>query len=211
VHGRAWAARGGDDERPAPACADCHDPHGGAAGGEAAFSCVDCHEEIREAFDAGPHAEAFARRGFLDCIECHSNHEILPADASLVTAGRESACRRCHARGQDVYERIGSLGAALEEADAHRRRIANGDEALQAAAAEATVALVAAVHRLAIDELAPNVTALGALAAQAPELPPTAASGEDPNRGRPFRPITLLVVAVLIGLAFTMARRRRQR
>jgi hypothetical protein len=203
VHAAAWAARAEGAEEGAPACADCHDPHGGRSAEEAALACGRCHEEVRAAFDEGPHREAFARRGFLDCIECHGAHEIFPADASLVTAGREAACRRCHGRGEEVYERIGVLGEALEDADAARRRIANGDEASRARAEEVAASLVTAVHRLAVDDVEAQAARLVEISAEVPEEPPEEERGVS-------RYWVLAGVAVLIGVAFTFTMRRRK-
>jgi hypothetical protein len=195
-------------EEGAPACADCHDPHGGRSAEEAALACGRCHEEVRSAFDEGPHQEAFARRGFLDCIECHGSHEILQADASLVTAGREAACRRCHGPDDDAYERIGALGNALEDADEARRRIEGGDDALKARAEEVSGALVASVHRLAVEEVIEHAARLVALSAEAPEAAAVPPANDD--EGSVLR-LVMATVAVLIGFAFTFTMRRRKR
>ena len=228
VHGRTWAIRSPDpqdpqdpdneDVRHGPGCADCHDPHGNTSGEEAVEACGTCHGEIRDAFDQGPHVEAFARRGFLDCVECHGSHEILSSDSSLITAGRESACRRCHGPEQEAYEQIGVLGAALEGADAARRRIAHADEALRGEAAQVTADLVAAVHRLAVEEVEAHAATLAELAGEAPELPDDAADSEaglaadqdGDSRAGWVRPVSLVAVALLIALAFTSVWRRRR-
>lgn len=151
------------DRRHAPTCSDCHDPHGATQGDDAVEACVRCHQAVREAFDAGPHAEAYRARGFLDCVACHGSHEILSADASLVTAGLESACRRCHAPGQPVYDEIRRLGAALLRADAARRTLAR-----TARGAGEAEALATAVHRLDLDAVERAASALEDAARQAP-------------------------------------------
>jgi predicted CXXCH cytochrome family protein len=167
---------------------------------------------MRAAFDEGPHRDAFFARGFLDCIECHGAHEILSADAALVTAGRDSACRRCHARGQEVYTRIGALGEALERSDAARRRIAHGDAALRAEADAVTTELVSAVHRLAVEEVAVHARSLADIAARAPREPPAREpddAQETLEQGIP-RTAILAAVAIVIGIAFAVWRWRRR-
>lgn len=140
VHGRALA-EGSED---APTCADCHGAHQNGGGIEAAQACGGCHEEIRAAFDRGPHASAFTRLGFLDCTECHGSHEIRPADASLLE-GLGAACERCHGAGQEIYARVERLMESADRIDAAREAWPAGDPR--------RVAVISAIHALDVDAL----------------------------------------------------------
>lgn len=130
VHGRVWESRveegAYDNPDPdrilPPTCAGCHDGHGAQEGSQAVARCGVCHQAVREAFDSGPHREAFQRRGFLDCVECHGSHDIRRADSSLLGVGREAACRSCHAQDQEMFERIEGMGRHLALAEAAERR-----------------------------------------------------------------------------------------
>ena len=84
------------------------------------MACGQCHEGIKAAFDRGPHAAAFSRLGFLDCVECHGSHDVAAPDARLLS-GATAVCLRCHGRGQEAFERIRGLSTLANDLDRARR------------------------------------------------------------------------------------------
>ena len=225
VHGRAWAlaVENGAYDDPAegeilpPTCAGCHDAHGAQEGSQAIARCGVCHEAIREAFDSGPHAEAFRLRGFIDCAECHGSHDIRRADSSLIGIGRENACRRCHAADQEMYERIERMGRALARAEGAERR-AEASETLGDAARERLIALRTqtrlAVHALDTDEVERLANELYDAAGE-PEPSADAPSTEpEPWWSSLVLPASIAIgvaVALLLGLLGAWLRWRRAR
>lgn len=151
----------------APGCVDCHGPHDNRAGLAAAEACGRCHADIREAFEAGPHADAFTRLGFLDCVECHGSHDIAAPGGRLMR-GLSAVCARCHGPGQPAFERVRALGSLAGGVD-RARAMGRGDARRRAVAH--------AVHSLDPDGLREAVDSLGT-PEQAPEVAaPDIASG----------------------------------
>lgn len=196
VHGRAVLAGNAD----APTCVSCHGQHDNAAGHRATQACGECHESVREAFDTGPHAEAYARLGFSDCAECHGRHDIRRADATLLR-GIGAACSRCHGPDSETTERVHGIAALARRLDALRAAHPDRDD-------PARVAAVTALHRLDLD-------ALTAALAGVEELPPGAEAATVATRtvARPWG--TFVGIAVALGVATTalvawvLGRRRR--
>jgi hypothetical protein len=199
VHGRA--ALGG--ERDAPVCTSCHDPHRGESGLVATDACGRCHADIRAAFDRGPHADAFARLGFVDCAECHGSHEVELADARLLE-GLGAACARCHGEGQPVFERVRRLAGHASELDAARRSLPRGDPR--------RAAMISAVHALDVDGLA---AALGEWEPSGDAAAPERSAGErahaPPSAWRTFSlPIGAAIASVVLALLVFVALRRKR-
>lgn len=144
VHGAAAPGSG------APGCVGCHGPHQNRAGLAAAESCGRCHADIRAAFEAGPHADAFSRLGFLDCVECHGSHEIAPPGGRMMR-GLSAVCARCHGPGQPAFERVRALGSFAEGID--RARVTDPADARRAAVAHAVHSLDPDALREAVDSL----------------------------------------------------------
>lgn len=180
VHGRA-VANGNED---APSCAGCHDPHEGEAGLAAVSSCGGCHEGPKDAYEAGPHAEAFASRGFLDCVECHGSHEVRRADFTLVASAASSSCRRCHQPGQDTFEDVQVLAALVTEADdaIATSGIEAGPPDEGTEVGRARMALSSAVHALDLEAVR---AAVGELKGVLPEPPPESPEPEAIPLARP--------------------------
>ncbi len=74
-------------------CADCHEPHGRAAGAAAFLdenaACLRCHAEL-----AGPFVFEHEAAAGQSCLECHRPHGS-PNDR-LLTQDNNSLCLRCH-------------------------------------------------------------------------------------------------------------------
>lgn len=188
VHGRLWAE--GDDD--APTCVGCHDPHGFGSATEALEACGTCHEDLRQAFDDGPHADAFERLGFPDCAACHGSHEIRSADVSLLDEGHLGACQRCHAEGQNVFDSVRRIARALADG------AALGGEAAD------PPALRVAVHSL-------DVEAVERLAAQrVAGDEPESASEETVDTASRLPVASALFVLVVLGAGAVWWRRRGQ-
>lgn len=185
VHGRA-VARG---NAQAPDCASCHHPHDNAAGLAAVRSCGGCHEALRSAFDRGPHRERFARLGFLDCAECHGNHGVEPASATMLV-GLGAVCTRCHGRGQAAFETVRAIASHAGALDRARAALPADDPRRRA--------MIEALHALDAEGLAAAIASAGEL----PELP--AAEAEEAVRTSifpwPWVGLGGLAIAALIAL-----------
>lgn len=146
VHGRAVE----QGETRAPDCASCHDPHENEAGLAAVRSCGGCHEELRAAFDRGPHAEQFARLGFLDCAECHGDHDVAPATGAMLV-GITAVCTRCHGRGQEAFETVRAIASHAASLDRARDALPPDDPRRRA--------MIDALHALDPDGMAEAIAA----------------------------------------------------
>jgi len=182
VHGLA-RVRGVDE---APTCIGCHDPHEGAAGLDAVSACGECHEEADEAYEAGPHATAYASRGFLACVECHGSHGIERAGFTLVASARDGACRRCHAPGEETFADVQRIARLVTTADLAMAEAGFGEDAETgaepvpgSALARARADLVDAVHRMDVEALEAATRTVVAVAGDAAKV-----DGE----GRPANP-----------------------
>lgn len=135
VHGQRAASGHGD----APRCPDCHAPHRNQAGLAAVGACGTCHGDVREAFESGPHAEAFERLGFLDCVECHGSHEVTRPGGRMLS-GLGAVCARCHGPGQPAFETVEALAGFADAID-RVRAIAPRDDPRRRAVLRAVHAL----------------------------------------------------------------------
>lgn len=89
----------------APTCNSCHGNHGAAPPGVGSVSrvCGTCHVRQEELFEKSPHQAPFAAAGMAGCVTCHSNHEIRSPSDSMLGAGPDSVCLRCHSAGDAGY------------------------------------------------------------------------------------------------------------
>lgn len=153
VHGHAALDK---TLRRRPTCAACHTGHSVRHGTLSLSACNQCHEELVNAFRNGPHPEAFEHLGFNACVECHGNHEVQEADASLIGTRRDSACRRCHSEGQVPFTTVARAGAATARAERAARsalRRVGSDEQARRRILDARHKLRLALHALDADEI----------------------------------------------------------
>lgn len=193
VHGRAVASGNHD----APDCASCHHPHENEAGLAAVRSCGGCHVELRAAFDRGPHAERFARLGFLDCAECHGNHDVAPASGAMLS-GLTAVCTRCHGRGLPVFDTVRAIASHAAAIDRARAALPREDPRRRE--------MLTALHALDAEGLAAALAAAGELEEPLPaELAPERAPGIDVLG---WAKIAGLVLLGLLGLWLVQRSRR---
>jgi hypothetical protein len=132
VHAAALLERG---DLSAPTCNDCHGSHGATPPGveSLAFVCGECH--IREAqifpqsakFDALEEHNAFLEdadgcsdchvepdaaadvttvHGFLQCVACHGQHDIVRSSVAMLSPLPETPCAFCHDGSSAVETRL---------------------------------------------------------------------------------------------------------
>jgi hypothetical protein len=85
--------------------------------------CGQCHLDELSAFDKGPHAKAFRKLGFAECVPCHGSHDVPAARALALGLDTGAACDKCHkgdARPLAVALELSDLveGATTRAADA---------------------------------------------------------------------------------------------
>jgi len=100
VHGVALLERG---DVGAPACNDCHGNHG-AVPVEAAdiFQvCGMCHANNEKLYRESFHSSIFEELEMPGCETCHGNHAVAHPDESMLGAGDNSACGKCHEQSED--------------------------------------------------------------------------------------------------------------
>jgi hypothetical protein len=95
VHGRALLERG---DLGAPTCNNCHGNHAAMPVGLASVSqsCSLCHAGNANLFDGSKHKQAFEAHKWPQCAQCHGNHAIAKTHDSMLAAGSESLCNKCH-------------------------------------------------------------------------------------------------------------------
>jgi hypothetical protein len=202
-----------DSERHPPTCNDCHKDHGIGPRDKAIAGCEGCHEDKWKSFAAGPHAKAFARMGFLPCVDCHGSHEILQVTSGLIGADHEAACIRCHAKGQRMFDDIRKLSTqvrAAEDAAQSAREAQSGVPVAMLAARlrpvdEAQHALRLVVHTLDLKQIATAARELAMRAAAVPRGAPEA-HGLLSDTGSQL-PALLLLIAGALALFFGLRRR----
>jgi hypothetical protein len=198
-----------EGERHPPTCIDCHKDHGIGPRDTATAGYQGCHKDEWDSFASGPHEKAFKRMGFLPCVDCHGSHEITPVDATLIGSGSQTACRRCHAEGQKMFDKIRELGQTVRGAElvAGRARAALSGAPIGELAAklqpidEAQRALRVAVHTLDVDKIGAAAIELRTRAARVPPAPEVNVSTFE--RARSWAPgilFALGLLAVLVGL-----------
>ena len=101
----------------APTCTTCHGNHGATPPGvgSVAAVCGTCHVFFAQLFQKSPHAAAFAKMGLPDCVQCHSNHEIVKPTDEFVGVGKNAVCVTCHAEGDKGFAAAKSMSDALAE------------------------------------------------------------------------------------------------
>ncbi|MFN8179749.1 MAG: cytochrome c3 family protein [bacterium] len=119
----------------APNCAECHgehdilspkDPKAPTYKMQVPFLCGRCHKEgapvartydipqkdILENYSESIHGEGLFKKGLIvtaTCTDCHQSHRILPHTnpaASIAPGNVAKTCMKCHARIEDVHEKI---------------------------------------------------------------------------------------------------------
>jgi predicted CXXCH cytochrome family protein len=95
VHGRALLERG---DLGAPACNNCHGNHAAMPVGLSSVSqsCGLCHAGNASLFDGSTHKQAFEEHKWPQCGQCHGHHGIAKTSDSLLAAGPEALCTKCH-------------------------------------------------------------------------------------------------------------------
>ena len=59
-------------------------------------SCSFCHAGNASLFDGSKHKQAFEEHKWPQCAQCHGNHAIAKTHDSMLAAGQESLCNKCH-------------------------------------------------------------------------------------------------------------------
>lgn len=108
----------------APTCNDCHGNHGAAPPGVGAIAnvCGTCHAVFASRFASSPHREIFER----GCVECHSNHAVLPTSDEMLGAAGQAVCATCHSTddtGGKTAEQMRQSIDRLKTAVAHARAL----------------------------------------------------------------------------------------
>ncbi len=106
-------------------CSDCHggnthedveahEPEFGFIGTKLSAhltKCRECHADVAEQLDAGPHQWDFSKRintKYPSCVDCHGNHDVgnPPEDFTLA-----SVCADCHRQFESKFPQIASVVA----------------------------------------------------------------------------------------------------
>jgi len=95
VHGRALLERG---DLGAPTCNNCHGNHAAMPVGLSSVSqsCGLCHAGNASLFDGSKHKQAFEAHKWPQCGQCHGHHGIAKTRDSMLAAGPEALCTKCH-------------------------------------------------------------------------------------------------------------------
>lgn len=114
VHAKALYER---QEKSAPTCNDCHGNHGATPPGVASVAnvCGQCHVRQSSLFQASPHKAAFNAMQIGECVQCHSNHDILPPRDELIGVGQNSTCVSCHSQGDGGYQAAEKIRGMIDE------------------------------------------------------------------------------------------------
>ena len=175
------------DDVEVATCNDCHGDHGEVKGEEAMLaSCARCHGEHQEALDQSPHADAFSRLGFPGCVACHENHNIREASPRLLGAGPRSACRKCHASGQEAFSVARGLAVLARSQEDHEGP--------------------ASIHRLSDETIEQALAAVGHEVPSSAEAPETAEEESEQLRMLLVAGLTLVALIVI----FLLWRLRRR-
>jgi len=97
----------------APTCNDCHGNHGASPPGVGAVTnvCGTCHAVFAAKFAESPHGPIFDRA----CVECHSNHAVLPTSDALIGTSKNALCVNCHTEPDDAgFVGAGKMRASIE-------------------------------------------------------------------------------------------------
>lgn len=109
VHFRALTKQ---NDLSAPTCNDCHGNHGAAPPGIGAVAdvCGTCHAVFQAKFETSVHKDIFER----GCVECHSNHAVLPGTDEMLGASKEAICVTCHSDGDNGLVAATKMRAAVD-------------------------------------------------------------------------------------------------
>jgi hypothetical protein len=128
AHGKALYE---DQNFAAPTCIGCHGSHAALPPAVSQISnvCGRCHQNVRRAFDLGPHGRLEGRDAPLGCTSCHSNHhtERVPTDRVAET------CAGCHepgsaetTLGEEVQQVLLRAEGEMERAEEALHELARG-------------------------------------------------------------------------------------
>ncbi len=171
VHWKTMSEKG---DLSAPTCNDCHGNHGASPPGVGWVGnvCGQCHTVMAELFAGSVHAGVFRDMGVPGCAACHENHEILPADDTLLGLDEKAACAACHTRddagGRTALEMRALIDRLADRSSAAREILTRaehaGVEVSQAqfdlnGALDALVKARAAVHAFRLEAVAQAVEA----------------------------------------------------
>jgi predicted CXXCH cytochrome family protein len=121
VHATALYQR---QDLSAPTCNDCHGNHGAAPPGVTSVAnvCGQCHVRQSTLFQASPHKAVFDTLQIGECLQCHSNHEILPPRDEMIGTGQEATCAGCHIPGDGGFQAADRMRRLMDElrASSHR-------------------------------------------------------------------------------------------
>lgn len=114
MHAKALYER---QDKSAPTCNTCHGNHGATPPGVASVAnvCGQCHVRQASLFQASPHKSIFDAMQVGECIQCHSNHEILQPHDEMIGTGPKSTCTACHVEGDKGHETAARLRATIDE------------------------------------------------------------------------------------------------
>jgi predicted CXXCH cytochrome family protein len=95
IHWNLMTSKG---DLSAPICNDCHGNHGAAPPGISWVGnvCGQCHTINAELFSKSRHGQVFVQMGIPGCATCHSNHEILATNDTMLGVGDKAICGNCH-------------------------------------------------------------------------------------------------------------------
>jgi len=127
VHGQALIEQGSS---AAPACTDCHGSHGALPPrfDDVGEVCGHCHSTVEAFFAESPHATT--RGASVQCVSCHSNHDVRRPSAAMFEGEDEGHCGSCHSPG-DAGMLVAS--ALHEDLDELATTIADAESAVRSA------------------------------------------------------------------------------
>lgn len=101
----------------APTCNDCHGNHGATPPGIASVAnvCGQCHSRQSSLFQASPHKPVFDAMQIGECIQCHSNHDIVPPTDEMIGTGPKSTCVSCHNQGDNGYQAAAKIKSIIDQ------------------------------------------------------------------------------------------------
>ena len=114
IHAKALYER---QDKSAPTCNDCHGNHGATPPGVASVAnvCGQCHVRQSTLFRASPHKAAFDARQIGECVQCHSNHDIMTPRDEMIGVGQTATCASCHTPGDGGYQAAEKMRGMIDE------------------------------------------------------------------------------------------------
>ncbi len=124
LHGKALLHEG---RSAAPACTDCHGSHGAAPPRVSDIEqvCGRCHSTVQSFFDQSPHAGVGGTKGKVQCVSCHSNHDVEQPSPAMFLGDDKFHCGSCHQDakdaavgvGQKLHDDVEKLAATIDDAE----------------------------------------------------------------------------------------------